>query len=254
MTWSFTALPITFSVPTEKRKVDWEQIKRCLVEIDKNSREFLQRALLIGGAACWFYRIQLKRANDPDFNVNFSSPENESQWLSRDIDFTGILSEVALSLLPHNIAEHEGRRYIEVEGVRLGFAQAGVTIDPEEAIAKARVGRITLKDKQVEFLVADPLTLYYEKDKLCAQRGYPNDHLHRGLLHDFVAFELVCGAERMLLDERLPVADARQVLAWWLSVRNRAPEILKDDRIQKRLAALLADKPEHPIATYLADA
>ncbi|HZQ46768.1 MAG TPA: hypothetical protein VFC07_07155, partial [Verrucomicrobiae bacterium] len=91
------------------RKVDWEQIKRCLVEIDKNSREFLQRALLIGGAACWFYRLQLKRANDPDFKVNFSSPENESQWLSRDIDFTGILGEEALSLLPHNIAEYEGR-------------------------------------------------------------------------------------------------------------------------------------------------
>jgi len=239
-------------VPTEKRKVDWEQIKRCLAEIDKNSREFLQRALLIGGAACWFYRIQLKRASDPDFKANVLSPENESQWLSRDIDFTGILSEEALSLLPHNIAEHEGRRYIEVDGVRLGFAQVGVTIDPEEAMAKARVGRITLEEKQVEFLVVDPLTLYYEKDKLCLQRGYPNGHLHRALLHDYVAFDLVCGAERMLVDERMSVADARQVLAWWMSVRSKAPEILKDGRIRKRLAARLADKTEHPIAKYLA--
>src|ERR1700722_8027434 len=87
MTWSFIALPTPFSVPTEKPKVDWERIKRCLAEIDKNSREFLHRALLIGGAACWFYRIQLKRANDADFKVDLSSPENESQWLSRDIDF-----------------------------------------------------------------------------------------------------------------------------------------------------------------------
>ncbi len=38
MTWSFIALPTPSSVPTENRKVDWERIKRCLAEIDKNSR------------------------------------------------------------------------------------------------------------------------------------------------------------------------------------------------------------------------
>ena len=35
---------------TEDRKVDWEQIKRCLALIDKSSKDFLRQTLIIGGA------------------------------------------------------------------------------------------------------------------------------------------------------------------------------------------------------------
>jgi hypothetical protein len=80
-------------VQTETRKVDWEQIKRCLALVDKTSKEFLRQALIIGGAGCLFYRHQLFKANDPDFQIPPSTPEEEQRWLSRDIDVTGIFSE-----------------------------------------------------------------------------------------------------------------------------------------------------------------
>ncbi|MCI0541258.1 MAG: hypothetical protein L0Z50_39160 [Verrucomicrobiales bacterium] len=52
-----------------ERTVDWEAIKRCFRLLHQSGRPFLGRGLLIGGAACWFYRIQLRKANDPDFKV-----------------------------------------------------------------------------------------------------------------------------------------------------------------------------------------
>ena len=107
-----------------ERTVDWEQIKRCFVELHRTAKPFLGRALLIGGAACWFYRNQLQQANDPDFKVPKLSPETESKWLSRDIDFTGIFSQDATELLPKQIVvDAENRKHVEVAGVRIGFAQ-----------------------------------------------------------------------------------------------------------------------------------
>jgi hypothetical protein len=92
-------------VQTEARKVDWEKIKRCLAAIDRESHEFLQRALLIGGAAAWFYRVQLRKANDPDFRAASLSPETENRWLTRDLDFTGIFSEEVFAMLPGKVKE-----------------------------------------------------------------------------------------------------------------------------------------------------
>jgi hypothetical protein len=237
---------------TEARKVDWERIKRCLAEIDGASKDFLRQSLLIGGAACWFYRHQLKKAGDPDYKVIALSPEKENLWLSRDLDFTGIFSQDALRLLPHRVAEHQGRKHIVVAGVRLGFAQVGLTINPEEAIKNARVAAITVDSKVVEFLVADPLTLYFEKCKLCAQRGYPNDLLHKELLFDYLAYELTVGAEKLLTEARLSAGDAKGILQLWISVKNKTPEILQDTRLRKRVEPLLVNKTSHPIAQFLA--
>lgn len=236
---------------TEPRQVDWERIKRCLAGIDKASRDFLRQALLIGGAACWFYRHQLKKAGDPDFKVIQLPAEKENLWLSRDLDFTGIFSQDALRLLPHLVVEHAGRKFIAVDGVRVGFAQVGLTIDPEEAIKNARVAAITFEGKVVEFLVADPLTLYFEKCRLCEQRGNPNDHLHKELLFDYLAYELTTGAEKLLTAAQLSAGDARGVLKLWISVKNKTPEVLQDARLRNRVEPLLASKPSHPIAQFL---
>jgi len=35
-------------------------------------------------------------------------------------------------------------------------------------------------------------------------------------------------------------------------VKNKTPEILQDARLRKRVEPLLANKPSHPIAQYLA--
>ncbi len=238
---------------TEPRTVDWERIKHCLAEIDGASRDFLRQALLIGGAACWFYRHQLKKADDPDFKATQLTPENESRWLSRDLDFTGIFSQDALQALPHYVVEHGGRKHLVVNGVRLGFAQVGLTIDPEEAIKDARVAAFSAGGKIVEFLVADPLTLYYEKCKLCLQRGLPNDHLHKELLFDYLAYELSVGAERLMGEPRLPAREANLVLKLWINVKNKTPEILEDCRLRKRVEPWLANHPSHPIFQFLAE-
>lgn len=70
-------------------------------------------------------------------------------------------------MLPGYLAEHEGRPHVEVLGVRFGFAQVGVAMDPDEAKINAIVASFrTMEGRVVEFLVADAQTLYYEKDKL----------------------------------------------------------------------------------------
>ena len=237
---------------TEIRTVDWERVKHCLANIDKASKDFLRQALLIGGAACWFYRHQLKKAGDPDFPVAPLAREKENQWLSRDLDFTGIFSQEALQLLPHLVVEYKGRKHVEVDGVRLGFAQVGLTIDPEEALTNARVAAITVEGRVVEFLVADPLTLYFEKCKLCVQRGRPNDHLHKELLFDYLAYELTVGAEKLLGNSGLSAGEAKLILQLWITVKNKTPEIVQDGRLRKRLEPWREEKSTHPIFQFLA--
>lgn len=238
---------------TDERKVDWEKIKGCLCLIDKTSKDFLRQALLIGGAATWFYRNRLIKANDPDFKVK-SDPQDEERWLSRDIDFTGVFRQDALLILPHFVKEYEGSKHIEVDGIRFGFAQVGVALDPEEAIKSARVVDFMMDGRKVEFMVADPLTLYYEKCKLAEKRGNPNDHLHKELLFDYTAYELVHGAERLLKDDMLPVAESKVVIQRWLAVSGKAPEIIADSRIRRRLESLSKAKPNNPVARFLQEA
>jgi hypothetical protein len=241
-------------VQTEDRKVDWEQIKRCLALIDKSSKDFLRQALIIGGAGCLFYRHQLFKANDPDFQIPPSTPEEEKRWLSRDIDVTGIFSEDAFLMLPHFVEVHDGNKYIVVDGVRFGFVQAGVTIDPEEAIENAWVASITVDGRKVEFLVADPVTLFFEKLKLCVQRGLKNDFMHRELLFNFIAYDLARGAEKLFSEPSLSVAESKNIFRQWNKVKNKTPEIFQDKRLRKRVEPLIAKNPSHPISRYLAEA
>lgn len=219
-----------------ERKVDWETIKGCFVELHRISRPFLGRALLIGGAACWFYRNQLQKAGDADFKVPLLSKETESQWLSRDIDFTGIISFEALEMLPHQIVKDQnGREHVEVNGIRFGFAQVGLTIDPQEALLNARIASFKHGNETIEFLVADPITLYLEKQALSKRRGSKNDFLHFSLLHDYVAYETVNFVEQTLRPEGLKVSELKRANSFLLSVKSRIPEVLSDPRVQKRL-------------------
>ena len=157
-------------------------------------------------------------------------------------------------MLPHFVVVHEGNKHIEVDGVRFGFVQAGVTIDPEEAIENAWVASVTVDGKKVEFLVADPVTLYFEKLKLCAQRGHKNDFMHRDLLFNFIAFDLTRGAERLLQDPSLSVVESKNILRNWNKVKNKTPEIFQDGRLRKRVGPLCAKNPSHPISRHLAEA
>ena len=96
-------------------------MKRALARLHAEARPFLGRALLIGGAACLFYRARLYSVGDPDFQIPAAAPEAESLWLSKDLDFTGVFSGDAMNLIPQFTARDAmGREFLEVEGVRLG--------------------------------------------------------------------------------------------------------------------------------------
>lgn len=233
------------------RTVDWERIKRCLAVLHRDARSFLSRAVLIGGAACWFYRIQLRHAADPDFPVPELAPQTEAQWLSKDLDFTGIFSGDALLLMPKNLLrDADGVTHIEVEGVRLGFAQVGLTIDPEEAMATAEVATFQAGEQRVEFLVADPVTLYREKQALSERRGGPHDALHFSLLQSYLAWRLTRTVEQFLAAEgQLPATEARAQAAFFSTLKTKAPELLRDTRFLRRVRS----HPRHamPVAAIL---
>ena len=237
-----------------ERTVDWEQIKRCFVELHRTAKPFLGRALLIGGAACWFYRNLLQKVNDSDFKVPQLSPETESKWLSRDIDFTGIFSGDAMELLPHQVVtDDQSRKHIEIKGVRIGFAQVGLTIDPEEALRNARVASFKHGQETIQFLVADPVTLYFEKQALVERRGSENDFLHCSLLREYLAYEVVAEAENILqTSSELSVSEIKRITSFLLSVKSKIPEIFSDERIHRRLTPRLRkDNPAHTLISEL---
>lgn len=227
-------------MPTD-RTVDWEHIKRCLLVLHREARPFLGRALLIGGAACWFYRRQLQRAGDADFALPPLAPVTEAQWLSKDIDFTGVFSGDALALLPqHVVKDAAGRPHIEVAGVRLGFAQAGVTLDPEAALVSATIGEFTLDGERVQFLVADAVSLYREKQALQERRNAPQDFLHFGLLREYLVWRVVTEAERLIAGAgAASVTEQRAGTELLAAVGAKAPEVLRDPRIARRVGPRL---------------
>jgi hypothetical protein len=220
--------------------VDWERVKSCLVVLHREARPFLSRALLIGGGACWFYRHLLERSADPDFPVPVSSPDDEARWLSKDLDFTGIFSADAEALMPGLMTrDSRGREYPAVGGVRLGFAQVGLTIDPEAARESCWVAQVGGPDGQpVEFFVADPVTLYREKLALTERRNAPADSLHLALLREFLRHEVCTRAAALVAGQSL--SETKWTLNFLLLVQNRACEVLDDDRVRRRLGEALA--------------
>lgn len=226
-------------MPTELPKVDWERAKLCLAALQHESPAFLRRALLIGGGACWFYRHSLRRAGDPDFRVPSLAPELEARWLSKDLDFTGIFSGDAFALLPQLAVRDEQRReFLQVEGVRLGFAQVSLTIDPEEAMLHCRVVRFTGTDGQsVECFIADPVTLYREKLALVERRNAPADPLHLAVLADYVRLEVCQHAEHLCGAATL--SETKVGLNFLQLVASRAPELPVDERVVRRVSASL---------------
>ncbi|MFM8471816.1 MAG: hypothetical protein ACKODH_17950 [Limisphaerales bacterium] len=226
-------------MPTEPAKVDWERAKLCLAALQQESPAFLRRALLIGGAACWFYRHSLSRANDPDFHVPLLAPELEARWLSKDLDFTGIFSGDAFALLPQlTVRDAQRREFLQVEGVRIGFAQVGLTLDPEEAMQHCRVVRFNgTQGQPVECFIADPVTLYREKLALVERRNAPADPLHLAVLAEYVRMEVCQRAEELCAAATLTATKA--VLNFLKFVASRAPELPKDERVVCRVRASL---------------
>jgi hypothetical protein len=231
---AYGAIPENFVVENA-RIVNWNLIQKCLLVLHTEAKAFLSQAILIGGAACWFYRIQLEQARDPDFHVAPFSPGNESHWLSKDIDFTGIFSQDAFALLPGHVTENgQGHRYLQVAGVRIGFAQVGLTFAPDDALSRATIGSFDLEGQEVQFQVIDPVLLYLEKQALTERRGQQHDQLHFWTMREFLCLQIVRKAE-LGLAGAAPVAELGRASAFLADCTSKTPEILRDERIKTRI-------------------
>lgn len=225
------------------QRVDWEGLKRCLAVLHRESKTFLGRSLLIGGAASWFYRIQLNKANDSDFREPPESLASSETWLSKDIDFTGIFRADAFEMLPGLIERDQaGNRILKVRGIRLGFAQVGVTFDPSEAFAKARVAEFSDAGDRIQFLVIDPITLYREKLALSQKRNQTNDRFHLAVLREILSLEFVGHCQRYAGVEEPSILEQKKHLEFLLETKARAIEITQDSRVIRRLEAI---QPHH---------
>ena len=48
---------------------DWDGIREDLRRIAAHNPDFFPNTVLVGGAACCYYRLALSKVNDPDFPV-----------------------------------------------------------------------------------------------------------------------------------------------------------------------------------------
>jgi hypothetical protein len=221
--------------PNEK-KIDWETAKSCLAELNRQAPSILHQGIIIGGIACWFYRNLLTKAQDADFRVPELSAEQERLWLSKDIDFTNFFAQDARELLKqHIVTDAHGRLQIRLAGVPIGFAQVGVTFDPEAVWAESWIGTFRSNDIVVQCRILDPITLYREKLALSQKRGFESDRLHCALLTEFLRYETCRQANTLASADALDLkTDALQFL---LAIQDRAAEICRDSRVCKRLTA-----------------
>ena len=154
-------------------------------------------------------------------------PENLERLFSKDIDFTHVWSGDFFDAYPQFQVQPAGKPpYLEVHGMRLGFAQIGVTFDPEEAYEKAfffKTGSGT------QFAVIDPVRLYREKQAMIEKgRSKPNDGFHRQIASTYVRFALAT-AERRMKEQPTTSNEAKwnHILE---DIRDLAPELLAAER------------------------
>jgi hypothetical protein len=230
--------PPTPAPHSDEKKIDWETAKVCLAELQRHAPSILQQAIIIGGIACWFYRQLLAKAQDGDFKVPDLSPQQELLWLSKDRDFTNFFAQDARELLKeHIVTDARGRRQIKLAGVPIGFAQVGVTFEPEAAWAETWIGTFKWNDTLVQCRILDPITLYREKQALSQKRGYESDRLHFELLSEFLRYETCRQADALASTDALDVKT--DALKFLLAVHDRAVEVCRDSRVCKRIKKII---------------
>jgi len=225
------------------RVVDWEVAKRVIAVISEKAPALIAQAVIIGGVACWFYRQLLAKASDSDFKVPQFSEAQNNLWLSRDLDLTNFFAQDARDMLPNYIVRDEhGRQQLVLEGVPIGFAQVGVTFDPESAFVDSWIGSFQHAGSIVEFRVLDPITLYREKLALSQRRGAAADLSHCSLLGEFLRYETCRQTESLTSAHTL--SDQSNPIKFLTAIRDRAPETCADNRLRLRIERSLTSATE----------
>ena len=169
---------------------NWERVRAAMRLLADAFPEDFPNWVLIGGGACWFYREALKNANDPDFRVPDYGAEEETIWLSKDVDFMGLTEAEASKLLqsPFKPETHT----ISFRGVEVDFLEEGFRLTMDVALRSSREVRAS----DFIFNVLDPAVLFAEKCALIALKTRPQDKLHHALLVEFLKQEFCADIEK----------------------------------------------------------
>jgi hypothetical protein len=182
----------------------WDGIRQDLKRIDAHNPNFLANTVLVGGAACWYYRLGLTKAGDPDFPLPSYTAEQERVWLSKDLDF--------MADSPQEISELIGApcppmgKLVVYGGATLDFIETGLKMTSEAATRTAR----KVRAEDLVFYIASPSLLFAEKTACVSQKNRPQDPLHREVLARFIKMELCRNLEQPAeLDTKDWLAQAR---------------------------------------------
>ena len=201
------------------RILDWPAILSGLSQLKTDNPWVLENNVLVGGAACLFYRDLLEQINDPDFPSPTYSAEEEKVWLSRDADFA--------TTEPGRMPDSTGQ-------VPLGRLQMGFVLGADEFKENARTVRLEWSSTAFTMLIADPLDLWREKEAATHRRGRPQDSLHLDVLGLILQWETAHYAEK--------VASGEHPFEQWKArtdeVRRRWNSILNHPKLVTRLLAL----------------
>ncbi len=188
-----------------ERDYSWEGIREGLRQIAAHNPDFLPNTVLVGGAACWYYRLALKQAADQDFAVPNYTPDEERVWLSKDLDFMGE-SRAEISELIGQPCPPMGT-LIDYAGVSLDFVEQGLKITGEAVNRTARKARA----EDLEFYIISPSLLFAEKHACTLQKNRPQDPLHREVMARFLKMELCRSLEQpMDLDNKEWLDEAKE--------------------------------------------
>lgn len=205
---------------------DWNRIRAALRQLDETFPGLLENIVLIGGDACWFYREALNQWNDPMFRVPQWTREEESIWVSKDVDFMGLDEAEATELLqtPFDPETHT----FHFHGLELDFLEEGIQLTRQNAVLNRRAARLP----EVTFYVVEATLLYAEKCALLRSKAKPQDRLHHQMLVEFLKCEFCRELEdTSTLNASRWVARARAVKTSTLDFFSA------DARFSKRLQA-----------------
>ncbi len=184
----------------------WDGIRDDLKRIHAHNPDFLPNTVLVGGAACWYYRLALTRAADVDFQVPNYTPSEEDVWLSKDLDFMGESKDEISELIGQPCPAMGA--LTEYAGATLDFIEEGLKMTREAANRTARRAEID----ELTFYLASPSLLFAEKHARTLQKNRPQDALHQEVLARFVKMELCRTLERPeAFDTKEWLSEAKEV-------------------------------------------
>ncbi|HEX4141833.1 MAG TPA: hypothetical protein VHY09_15905 [Candidatus Methylacidiphilales bacterium] len=190
-----------------------------MARLQIDNPRILERNILVGGAACLFYRDQLEGINDRDFLPRTYSDEEEKTWLSRDADFA--------TTEPEEMPDRAG-------DIPLGRLQMGFVLGAEEFRENARRVELRWANTVLTLLIADPLDLWREKEAATHRRARPQDGLHLEILGLTLQWEMVHYAGLVATSE-LPFVRWKARME---EVKRRWNSILQNPRLRARLQDL----------------